>query len=122
MFLLGCFLTAWIVGVAVCALVMLFGTRAEATAWASVNLVLVLAGIYYPVSVLPDAVAPLSAAIPLTHFLDAYRTAFGFPAAAPWPAATGLALSVLYLGLSHWAFVAAVRRTRRSGLLLRMSE
>ena len=28
-FLLGCFLTAWIVGVAVCALVMLFGTRAS---------------------------------------------------------------------------------------------
>src|SRR5262249_12724140 len=88
-FLLGCFLTAWIVGVAVCALVSLFGTRAEAPAWASVNLVLVLAGIYYPVSVLPAAVAPLSAAIPLTHFLDAYRAHFGFAAASPWPVATG---------------------------------
>lgn len=121
-FLLGCFLTAWVVGVAVCALVMLFGTRAEATAWASVNFVLVLAGIYYPVSVLPGAIAPLSAAIPLTHFLDAYRASFGFPTAVGWPVATGLALSALYLVLSHWAFVAAVRRTRRSGLLLRMSE
>ena len=121
-FLLGCFLTAWVVGVGVCALVMLFGTRAETTAWASVNLVLVLAGIYYPVSVLPEVVAPLSAAIPLTHFLDAYRAPFGFPAASGWPVVTGLALSVIYLGLSHWAFLAAVRRTRRTGLLLRMSE
>ena len=92
-FLLGCFLTAWIVGVAVCALVMLFGTRAESSAWASVNLVLVLAGIYYPVSVLPGAIAPLSAAIPLTHFLDAYRAHFGFPTAVAWPISTGLALS-----------------------------
>jgi ABC-2 type transport system permease protein len=122
LFLLGCFLTAWVVGVAVCALVMLFGTRAEATAWASVNFVLVLAGIYYPVSVLPGPIAPLSAAIPLTHFLDAYRASFGFPAAGGWPIATGLVLSALYLALSHWGFVAAVRRTRRSGLLLRMSE
>jgi len=121
-FLLGCFLTAWTVGVAVCALVMLFGTRAESSAWASVNLVLVLAGIYYPVSVLPAAIAPLSAAIPLTHFLDAYRAHFGFPTATAWPITTGLALSAIYLGLSHWGFVAAVRRTRRSGLLLRMSE
>src|SRR5262245_11342061 len=121
-FLLGCFLTAWVVGVAVCALVMLFGSRAESSAWASVNLVLVLAGIYYPVSVLPQSLAPLSAAIPLTYFLDAYRAPFGFPPAASWPIATGLTLSVLYLLLSHWGFLAAVRRTRRTGLLLRMSE
>jgi hypothetical protein len=32
-FLLGCFLTAWVVGVAVCALITLFGNRAEAFAW-----------------------------------------------------------------------------------------
>src|SRR2546421_7355207 len=56
-FVLGCFLNAWIVGVFVCALIALFGNRAEAFAWASVNLVLVLAGLYYPVSVLPEPVA-----------------------------------------------------------------
>lgn len=72
-FLAGCFLNAWIVGVAVCALIMLFGNRAEAFAWASVNLVLVLAGIYYPVSVLPGPVAALAAAIPLTYFLRIVR-------------------------------------------------
>ena len=121
-FLFGCFLTAWIVGVLVCALVMLFGTRAEASAWASVNFVLVLAGIYYPVSVLPPVVAAFSAAIPLTYFLEAYRTHFGFPAEHAAPIVTGLALSAAYVGLSHWALVSAVRRTRRTGLLLKMSE
>src|SRR5213076_1461110 len=77
-FLAGCFLNAWIVGVFVCALITLFGNRAEAFAWASVNLVLVLAGIYYPVSVLPEPAATLARAIPLTYFLDAYRSHFGF--------------------------------------------
>ncbi|MGH7339746.1 MAG: ABC transporter permease, partial [Candidatus Rokuibacteriota bacterium] len=72
-FLLGCFLTAWIVGVAVCTLVVYFGTRAEASAWATVNVVLVLAGIYYPISVFPGPVATLAGAVPLTYFLDAYR-------------------------------------------------
>ncbi|HXD98023.1 MAG TPA: ABC transporter permease, partial [Candidatus Acidoferrum sp.] len=87
-FLLGCFLTAWIVGVLVCALITLFGNRAEAFAWASTNMVLVLAGIYYPVSVLPKPVAAVAAAIPLTYFLDAYRAHFGFHAEFASPLAT----------------------------------
>lgn len=122
LFLLGCFLTAWIVGVAVCALITLFGNRAEAFAWSAVNLVLVLAGIYYPISVLPDAVATLAAAIPLTYFLDAYRAHFGFPHEFRAPVATGLALSALYAVFAHWAFFASIQRARRTGLLLKMSE
>ncbi len=121
-FLAGCFLTAWIVGVFVCALVTLFGNRAEAFAWASVNLVLVLAGIYYPVSVLPGPVAAIAAAIPLTYFLDAYRSHFGFRSEFASPLATGLALSAVYVVLAHWAFRAAVERARHTGLLLKMSE
>jgi len=122
LFLFGCFLTAWIVGVGVCAMIILFGHRAEAFAWASVNLVLVLAGIYYPVSVLPGPVAALAYAVPLTYFLDAYRGHFGFPYEFASPALTGLALSALYVVLTHWAFGAAVERARRTGLLLKMSE
>lgn len=118
----GCFLTAWIVGVAVCALITLFGNRAEAFAWASVNLVLVLAGIYYPVSVLPEPVGLVARAIPLTYFLDAYRVHFGFRPEFGAPVATGLALSAAYVVLVHLLFLAAVERARRTGLLLKMSE
>ncbi len=121
-FLLGCFLTAWIVGVGVCALITMFGTRAEAFAWASVNFVMVLAGIYYPVSVLPAPIAAVAAAMPLTHFLDAYRAHFGFVQQFRAPVATGLALALLYVIVVHLVFMAAVGRARRTGLLLKMSE
>jgi ABC-2 type transport system permease protein len=121
-FLLGCFLNAWIVGVFVCALITLFGNRAEAFAWASVNLVLMLAGIYYPVSVLPDPAAAVAKAIPLTYFLDAYRAEFGFAPEFASPVATGLALAAAYAVAAHAAFLAAVHRARRTGLLLKMSE
>ncbi len=121
-FLAGCFLTAWIVGVGVCTLVIMFGNRAEAFAWASVNFVMVLAGIYYPVSVLPAPVAVLAAWFPLTHFLDAYRAHFGFAQVFRAPVLTGFALSALYAALAHAAFLAAVHRARRSGLLLKLSE
>ena len=122
LFIFGCFLNAWIVGVFVCALITLFGNRAEAFAWASVNLVLVLSGIYYPVSVLPGPAAAVARAIPLTYFLDAYRSHFGFASEFAAPIATGLALAVVYAIVAHLAFYACVQRARRTGLLLKMSE
>jgi ABC-2 type transport system permease protein len=121
-FLLGCALTAWVVSVLVCTLIMRLGARAETAAWASVNFVLTLAGIYYSVAVLPEPVAALAAAIPLTYFLDAYRAHYGFTAEFAHPLVTGLGLAALYVVLSHWALVVAVRSARRSGLLLKMSE
>jgi ABC-2 type transport system permease protein len=121
-FLLGCFLSSLIVGVCVCALVILFGTRAETSAWAAVNFLVMLAGIYYPVSVLPGWAQAVSRAIPLTYFLDAFRAGYGFPSDFAHPVATGLALSTLYLVLAHWALAAAITRSRRTGLLLKLSE
>jgi ABC-2 type transport system permease protein len=122
LFLLGCFLTALCVGLLVCSLVLLFGTRAETSAWAAVNFIVMLAGVYYPVSVLPAWVAPVSAAIPLTYFLDAVRAGYGFPPAFAHPFLTGFLLALLYVGLAHWALAAAVGRARRTGLLLKLSE
>jgi ABC-2 type transport system permease protein len=121
-FLFGCFVNAWIVGVFVCALITLFGNRAEAFAWASVNLVLMLAGIYYPISVLPDGAAAIARAIPLTYFLDAYRSHFGFATEFASPIATGLLLSAVYAAAAHLAFLGAIQRARHTGLLLKMSE
>ena len=122
LFLMGCFLTALCIGLLVCALVLLFGTRAETSAWAAVNFVVMLAGIYYPVSVLPAWVAAVSTAIPLTYFLDAVRTGYGFPPAFAHPLLAGFLLAVLYVILAHWALAAAVTRSRRTGLLLKLSE
>ena len=121
-FLFGCFLNAWVVGVAVCALITLYGTRAEAFAWASVNLVLVLAGIYYPVSILPAPAAAAARTIPLTYFLDAYRAHYGFASEFATPVTTGLALSAVYVVLAHAAFLLTIQRARRTGLLLKLSE
>jgi ABC-2 type transport system permease protein len=122
LFLGGCFLCALIIGVLVCALVLTFGTRAETSAWAAVNFFLMLSGIYYPVSVLPGWAQALAAAIPLTYFLDAFRTGYGFPARFVLPWVTGFVLALAYVALAHWALGAAVKRARRTGLLLKLSE
>ena len=101
-FLLGCFLYRADHRALVCALVLLFGTRAETSAWAAVNFMVMLAGIYYPVSVLPGWAQAVAKAIPLTYFLDAFRAGYGFEAAFAHPLA--------------WAFrCPALRRARALG-------
>jgi len=122
LFLLGCFLTALVVGLLVCSLVLLFGTRAETSAWAAVNFVVMLSGIYYPVSVLPGWVAAVSAWIPLTYFLDGFRAGYGFPSEFAHPFLKGFALVLGYVALAHGALAAAITRARRTGLLLKLSE
>lgn len=122
LFLLGCFLTSLAIGLVVCTLVLLFGTRAETSAWAAVNFIVMLSGIYYPVSVLPGWVAAISAAIPLTYFLDAVRAGYGFESEFAHPLATGFALAGVYILLAHWGLAAAITRARRTGLLLKLSE
>ncbi len=122
LFLLGCFLTALVIGLLVCTLVLLFGTRAETSAWAAVNFVVMLSGIYYPISVLPAWVRAASAAIPLTYFLDGVRSGYGFPSEFRHPFVIGFALSAIYAVLAHWALGSAVTRARRTGLLLKLSE
>src|SRR5437870_10178576 len=68
LFLMGCFLCSLIIGLLVCSLVLLFGTRAETSAWAAVNFVVMLSGIYYPITVLPCWAQGVAAGIPLTYF------------------------------------------------------
>ncbi len=121
-FLLGCFLTSAIVGLLVCSLVLLFGTRAEVSAWATVNLVMVFCGIYYPASILPAPASTLAGLFPLTYVLDAFRSHYGFAPEFSHPLLMGFILSALYIGLAHWALAAAVTRCRRTGLLLKLSE
>src|SRR5262249_43917552 len=122
LFLLGCFLTSLVIGLLVCALVLLFGTRAETSAWAAVNFFVMLSGIYYPVSVLPGWVQSISAWIPLTYFLDGVRAGYGFAPRFAHPFLAGFALSLAYALLARGALAAAVTRSRRTGLLLKLSE
>ena len=110
------------VSLLVCSLVLLFGTRAETSAWAAVNFVVMLSGIYYPVSVLPGWVAAVSAWIPLTYFLDGFRAGYGFPSEFAHPFLKGFALVLGYVALAHGALAAAITRARRTGLLLKLSE
>lgn len=121
-FIVGLFLNGALVGILTCTLILSFGARAEMAAWTLVSVMLLLCGIYYPVSQLPPPLALAAGLIPLTYFLEYFRAFYGFPLTFAAPLWRGFALGFLYLAgglaLLHWA----IQRARRNGILLKLSE
>jgi ABC-2 type transport system permease protein len=120
--LVGLLLSAAGVGLLVSTLLMLFGLRAEVSAWSGVSLVLLLCGVYYPVSVLPAPLQVMAAGVPLTHFLEAFRAHLGYAPVFTAPLLRGYGLAVLYLLGGYALFAWSIHRARRTGMLLKLSD
>lgn len=118
-FLAGVFTTAAIIGITVCISILTFGQKADVAAWSLSGLILLVSGIYYPVNVLPWPLQAAARAIPLTYFLEYYRSVF-IP--EPHNLALGASLAVLYLVAGLILFDRAIERARRTGIMLRLSE
>ncbi len=121
-FLLGMFLNAAIIGALVLALVLRFGQRAEVAAWAFSYLMLLLCGLYYPVSVLPSGVQFLARLIPFTYFLEYFRHFYGFPLSYRQPLLYGFAECVVYILISYVLLHFTLKSAYKRGTLLRLSE
>jgi ABC-2 type transport system permease protein len=121
-FLLGIFVISLVVGIAVCILVLLFGYKADVAAWSFSYLMSLLCGIYYPVSILPSPLPEIARYIPLTYFLEFFRKFYGFQGEATNLLSWGFGLSILYLLLEAVLFRAVLRRARRVGTLIKLSE
>ena len=122
LFLFGLFLNAAVVGCLVCMLVLTFGNRAEVAAWSLVSLMLLICGIYYPITILPRWAATVAEFIPLTYFLEYFRHFYGFQPTFTHVLARGYVLVVTYLLLEFYLMKVALRRAKKTGLLLKLSE
>jgi ABC-2 type transport system permease protein len=103
-------------------LVLLFGYKADVAAWSFSYLLSLLCGIYYPISILPSPLSEIAKYIPLTYFLEFFRTFYGFQGEATNLLGWGFGLTVLYLVLEAILFRAVLRRARRVGTLIKLSE
>lgn len=121
-FLLGVFLMSLLVGIAVWVLILLYGQRAEISVWALSYLVMVLCGIYYPVNKLPEPFLTFAKMLPLTYFLDAVRTEYGFTSLFHHALLKGIALSLAYTFAGIGCARLAMRHAHRTGLTVRISE
>src|SRR4030043_373731 len=120
-FLLGLFLIAVLIGIGVCTLVLLFGYKAEVAAWSITSLMALICGIYYPISILPSPLPQIARAIPLTYFLEYFRSFYGFNSGRnllSW----GFGQIGVYLAIEAVLFKIVLHRARRTGALIKLSE
>jgi ABC-2 type transport system permease protein len=120
--LIGIYLMALLLGGFVCILVLQFGQKAEISAWAFAYLVILFAGIYYPVTQLPKGFYYVSLGIPLTYFLDYFRSFYGRSAMLSLPLLKGFGLVCLGIGGVFAGLQLSLQRARKTGVLLRLSE
>jgi len=121
-FLFGLFACAFILGILVNILILSFGQKVEITAWMCGQLFMIICGIYYPVDILPKFFQYLALMVPITHFLEFFRQAYGFKAHTPYPFLSGISLTFLYIMLSLHFLGRAYTRARKKGIIIRLSE
>ncbi|MCX8206370.1 MAG: ABC transporter permease [Methanothrix sp.] len=118
-FLAGVFAVSAIIGMIVCISILLFGQKADVAAWSLSGVIMLISGIYYPVSVLPEPLQLMARAVPLTYFLEYYRSAYGF---GDHSIMTGVVMVAAYMIAGLIALEITIERARNTGILLRLSE
>lgn len=120
--LFGIFCCALLLGLLVTVLILVFGSRAEITAWMFAYLFMMLCGIYYPVDTLPPFFYFLAQLVPITYFLEYFRSSFGFTPSFSHVLIKGFALVFIYLTLGLAMMRFAFMQARRNGTIVRLSE
>jgi ABC-2 type transport system permease protein len=118
----GIFLSALVIGMGVLFIILYFGQRIMEVVWIITNVIMLICGIYYPVSMLPKAVQFAAGLIPVTYFLEFYRTGYGFKPVFEHDLYKGFGLCILYVIILFFMMRIAIRQSRKNGMILRLSE
>ena len=115
-------LTSWSIGIVVSGLVLRHGLGAESLAWSLMFLLLPLAGVYYPVTVMPEWVQAISWLLPPTYVFEGLRALLIDRIFRGDLILQALALNGVYLTVAVIVFFALFNESRRRGSLLSMGE
>lgn len=121
LFTAGIFASAMLIGIFNCILILIFGRRAEIFAWTLTAIVLIFCGIYYPVTILPEPLRTFGLLIPITHFLEYFRSFYGFSPTLENPLLIGSLQILIYLIILLIAAELSMERARKTGLVLKLS-
>ena len=120
--MIGFYLSALIIGSMIIFTILFFGSRMMELTWIMVWVIMLICGIYYPVSSLPKAFEFLASLVPLTYFLEYFRSGYGFKPVFTHSLLKGFALSFAYIGITFFMLDLAHKRARKSGMIIRLSE
>ena len=122
LFFINLVLTGWAVGLFVSGLVMRHGLGAESLAWTVMFVLLPLAAVYYPVTVMPTWVQPVSWCLPPTYVFEGLRALLIDHQLRLDLMAGAFGLNILYFAAAILAFRVLLERAREVGSLMQMGE
>jgi ABC-2 type transport system permease protein len=115
-------LTSWSVGILVSGLLLRNGLGAESLAWTFMFLLLPLACIYYPVSVLPVWLQYVAWSLPPTYVFEGMRALLIDHTFRADLMIEALALNAVFFAAASWIFVRLLESARINGTLLQGAE
>ncbi len=114
-------LMGWGLGMVATALILRYGQSVETLAWAIPFLLQPLAAVFYPVSVLPHWLQPVSWCLPATHVFEGMRAVLrgeGFPMQHLLWASV---LNVVFYAVEAWFFSRMFASAREKGFLAKLA-
>ena len=115
-------LTSWSIGLIASGMVLRKGAGAEGLAWSITFLLLPLACVYYPVSILPVWLQWISLALPPTHVFEGLRALVLENRFDGGAMLLALGLNVIYFAAAATVFGLLLRSARWNGSLLGAGE
>lgn len=113
-------LFSWAAGIFVLGLLFRFGTRLQALVWSLVVVLQPIAGVFYPISILPNFVQRIALLFPITYIFEASRVTFLTGYVDTRAIITAFVLNALYLTLAIWSFATMFRKAKKTGEFARL--
>jgi ABC-2 type transport system permease protein len=121
-FFVNLILTSWAIGILVSGLLLRHGLGAESLAWTLTFLILPLSCVYYPVTVLPEWLQPVSWLLPPTYVFEGLRALVIDHVFRADLMLGALVLNAAFFGAATFAFLRLLESARREGMLMQTGE
>jgi ABC-2 type transport system permease protein len=121
-FFLNLIFTSWAVGIIVSGVVLRNGMGAESLAWTLMFVLMPLACVYYPVTILPEWLQAVAWALPPTYVFEGMRALVMDNVFRADLMLQALALNALYFTAAVAVFLQLLKSARRHGSLLQSGE
>jgi ABC-2 type transport system permease protein len=120
-FMLILFFTGVALGILGVSIVLRYGPSAEWFIWPMPAVLTPFAGVFYPLSTLPEWMQTISHALPPSYVFEGLRSIIAGNGIASSSLLYGTLLGIFYIGLAYVFFLRVYRRAIRTGLIARYS-
>lgn len=115
-YIISIFVFGWAFGYLTSALIFRFGLRLQILAWSLIAVIYPISGVFYPLSVLPEWLASIARAFPISHVFEGLRAII---LTGQYPSAEQILiitiLDLVYLIVGIWLFVLGFRNAKARG-------